>query len=479
MRTMLAGRYRLSEPLGRGGMGTVWKARDEVLGRDVAVKELLAPPHLDAQARDEANARALREARAAARLDHPAIIKVHDVVEADDRPWIVMELLTGRSLDAVLKDGPLPPGRAARIGLAVLDALRAAHAQGVLHRDVKPANVFDCDDGRIVLTDFGIASVAGDISLTRPGALVGSPAYMAPERVRGTADGPAADLWALGATLYALVEGRTPFDRRTAMGTLSAVLSEEPALPRRAGPLAPALLALLAKNPADRPAPAALAAMLEAVADGREPSPPTARLHRPPRPAGTRAFLAAGAALALAAIAVVAVVYWRGIGRGDGDGGSPGAPLSTFPPACSLLADDQVRSLYGPMELGESDAGECEWSTVDFDSPTVHLAIALTLDAAIPAGTGWSHDHLVSISASANEESTSPRPVTGLAEEAIAFDEAPSGRTSTVVFRERNLSVVVTVQYSGTVPSWRAQDTNVLQAARWADQTLRRTLPNR
>jgi serine/threonine protein kinase len=186
----------------------------------------------------------------AAQLRHPGIITVHDVVEEDGRPWIVMELLSGRSLEQA---DPMPPERAARVGLEVLSALRAAHAQGVLHRDVKPANIFQRDDGRIVLTDFGIASLDGDASLTRTGALMGSPAFMAPERARGEPGGPESDLWSLGITLYALVERRTPFSRETVMGTLSAVLTAPPAPPRSAGPLAPVLLALLTKDPPAQP----------------------------------------------------------------------------------------------------------------------------------------------------------------------------------------------------------------------------------
>ncbi|GAA2153449.1 serine/threonine-protein kinase [Actinomadura napierensis] len=306
MNEVLAGRYRLTGELGRGGMGVVWRARDETLNRDVAVKELLLPRETSEAHRELAAQRAVREARAAARLRHPGIITVHDVVLADGRPWIVMELLSGRSLDKLVKqDGPLRPPRAAAFGIGVLEALHAAHKRGVLHRDVKPANVFLRDDGRTVLTDFGIASLTGDAPLTRPGALIGSPAYMAPERIRGEPAGPPSDLWSLGATLYALVEGRTPFARSTSAGTLSAVLTESPALPQRAGPLAGLLLRLLTNDPAERPTAAQTLDELAELAElsdtsqsvkatGRTGPPPLTRVRIPVRTSTRRQGRSAG-----------------------------------------------------------------------------------------------------------------------------------------------------------------------------------------
>lgn len=237
---LLAGRYRLVALLGAGGMGTVWRAHDELLGRDVAVKRIDVDEDAPPDERAMLYARAAREARAAALLDHPGIITVHDVVEPDGLPWIIMELVEGRSLDqAVRDDGPFPPRRVAEIGARLLDALTAAHRRGLLHRDVKPANVLLADDGRVILTDFGIAAIEGDPALTRAGALVGSPGFIAPERLRDQPAGPASDLWSLGATLYAAVEGRAPFDRATPMAALGAVLTEETPSPRRAGALAP------------------------------------------------------------------------------------------------------------------------------------------------------------------------------------------------------------------------------------------------
>ena len=234
-------------------MGTVWAGRDELLGRAVAVKEVIPPTELTAEQRESMRERTLREARAAARINSSAAVTVYDVVEEDGRPWIVMEQLHARTLAEVIREeGPLPTGRAAQIGVRLLDALDAAHAAGVLHRDVKPGNVMLGEDGRVVLTDFGIASLEGDPSLTATGMLIGSPAYMAPERARGRPASRATDLWSLGATLYTAVEGRSPFERDGQLPTLTAVISEEPHPPRFAGPLWPVLEGLLHKDPDER-----------------------------------------------------------------------------------------------------------------------------------------------------------------------------------------------------------------------------------
>ena len=250
---LLAGRYRLGAQVGQGGMGIVWHAHDDLLDRDVAVKEVLCPAELNASEQQAVFRRTEREARAAARLNHPAAVTVFDVVEEDGRPWIVMEFVRARSLaQTVEDDGPLPPSQAARIGLEVLAALTAAHAAGILHRDVKPGNVLLAADSRVVLTDFGIAALHGDDTLTASGAVMGSPAYIAPERARGAPAEPASDLWSLGVTLYAAVEGRTPHERGGPLPTLLAVANEEPDPPQRAGPLAPVLDGLLRRDPAHR-----------------------------------------------------------------------------------------------------------------------------------------------------------------------------------------------------------------------------------
>ncbi|GAA3070645.1 hypothetical protein GCM10020000_63980 [Streptomyces olivoverticillatus] len=237
---VLAGRYRLLGELGRGGMGVVWRARDEVLARDVAVKEVRAPADLQEHEVRQLYARLEREGRAAARVAHRNVVTVHDVATEDGRPWIVMELVPGLSLAQTLEaEGPMDPARAAHIGVEVLAALRSAHAVGVLHRDVKPGNVLLGNDGRVVLTDFGIAAIEGSSALTATGQLVGSPEYLAPERALGRAPGPESDLWSLGVMLYMAVEGYSPFRQDTPLSTMRAVVDDALPPPRRAGSLAP------------------------------------------------------------------------------------------------------------------------------------------------------------------------------------------------------------------------------------------------
>ncbi len=251
---MIARRYRLGTVIGRGGMGVVWRARDERLCRDVAVKELAWPAGLTAHARRAACHRAITEARAAAGLSHRNVVRVFDIAEVDGCPWIVMELLPPWSLqDHIEQRGPLDPAQAAEVGLGILAALRAAHAQGIVHRDVKPANVVLTGD-RVVLTDFGIARVSGPSALTAADILVGSPSYIAPERANGGQSGPPEDLWALGSLLYAAVEGHAPFDRNgDALASLEAALAEEPEPAVHAGPLLwPVISGLLRKDPAWR-----------------------------------------------------------------------------------------------------------------------------------------------------------------------------------------------------------------------------------
>ncbi|MEU1270615.1 serine/threonine-protein kinase [Streptomyces sp. NPDC005799] len=267
---LVAGRYRLADSIGSGGMGRVWRAHDEVLHRAVAIKELTAALYVSEGDRERLLARTRAEARAAARINHSAVVTVHDVLEHDGRPWIVMELVEGYSLaDAVKERGRVEPAEAARIGLWVLRALRAAHSAGVLHRDVKPGNVLIGHDGRVLLTDFGIAQIEGDTTITRTGEVVGSVDYLAPERVRGHDPGPASDLWALGATLYTAVEGRSPFRRTSPLSTMQAVVEEEATQPQYAGPLGPVMAALLHKDPAVRPGAAEAEQMLAEAAEGR------------------------------------------------------------------------------------------------------------------------------------------------------------------------------------------------------------------
>ncbi|WP_327234924.1 serine/threonine protein kinase [Streptomyces sp. NBC_01317] len=268
---LLAGRYRLGAVLGRGGMGTVWRALDEMLGRTVAVKELRFPSSIDDDEKRRLITRTLREAKAIARIRNSGAVTVFDVVEEDDRPWIVMELVEGKSLaEAVREDGLLPPRRAAEVGLAILDVLRSAHREGILHRDVKPSNVLIAEDGRVVLTDFGIAQVEGDPSVTSTGMLVGAPSYISPERARGHKPGPAADLWSLGGLLYASVEGSPPYDKGSAIATLTAVMTEPLDPPKHAGPLTDVIYGLLDKDPERRLDDSGARALLQAIVDAPE-----------------------------------------------------------------------------------------------------------------------------------------------------------------------------------------------------------------
>lgn len=272
---LLAGRYRLADVLGRGGMGTVWRARDEVLGRTVAVKELRFPGGVEEDEKRRLITRTLREAKAIARIRNNGAVTVFDVVDEDDRPWIVMELVEGRSLAEVIRDdGPLTPRRAGEVGLAVLDVLRAAHDAGILHRDVKPSNVLMSDDGRVVLTDFGIAQVEGDPSVTSTGMLVGAPSYISPERARGHKPGRPADLWSLGGLLYACVEGVPPYDKGSAIATLTAVMTEPVEPPKSAGGLEEVIYGLLVKDPAGRLDDAGARALLLDVVHAPEPQKP-------------------------------------------------------------------------------------------------------------------------------------------------------------------------------------------------------------
>src|SRR5262245_27948455 len=267
---IVANRYRLVRQIGSGGMGSVWLARDEMLHRDVAVKEVILPTGLTDVERTELIEGTLREARAAGRLSHPNVIQIYDVVMFEERPWIVMEYVPSRSLYQVIRqDGPLPPRRVAEIGLLVLAALKAAHKARVWHRDVKPGNVLLATDGRVVLTDFGLATFEGDGGVTRSGLILGSAQYIAPERARDGVSGPESDMWSLGATLYAAVEGRSPYARETAVATLSALATEPPDTPHRAGPLRTVLIGLLRKNPRHRMRAAEAESLLRRVATGQ------------------------------------------------------------------------------------------------------------------------------------------------------------------------------------------------------------------
>ncbi|MEU1012363.1 serine/threonine-protein kinase [Streptomyces sp. NPDC005890] len=374
---LIAGRYRLEERIGRGGMGVVWRASDQVLGRQVAVKELLPDDSLpddDARRRRD---RTFREARAVCQLRHPHIIVVHDVVEQDERPYLVMELIDGGSLaERVARQGPVDAVEAARIGVALLSAVRTAHEAGVLHRDLKPANVLiESGTDRVVLTDFGIAQVEGATTLTETGSFVGSPEYTAPERMSGLRTGPESDLWSLGALLCTALSGESPFRRDSLGGILHAVVTDEIRPPAQAEPLLPVVRGLLERDPDRRLGAADAERMLRTyletgrtpdapgqgtagahggglihrIGAGRTPKPPAPYSPTqldlpygtpPPAPARTsadaaqtrssrRAVLVAAllvAALAGAGVSAAALLLHRG---GDGGGGTPGGTATT------------------------------------------------------------------------------------------------------------------------------------------------------
>ncbi|QES50573.1 serine/threonine protein kinase [Streptomyces venezuelae] len=279
---VIDGRFELVERLGSGGMGTVWRALDRALHRDVAIKEVRPPTGgEDPETLRVLRERVLREARAQARISHPHVVTIHHIVDGDPHPWLVMELLPGNSLQQRLEQGPLRPAEAVRIGREVLSGLRAAHDAGIRHRDVKPANVLLRADGSAVLTDFGIAALQGAASLTLTGEVIGTPEYLAPERIRG-ADLPASDLWSLGMMLYVCVEGVSPMRRATTLATLAAVLDDPVPAPRRAGVLGSVLAAVLVRDPTQRPDAARLDALLAAVAAGGAVPPEPTRVDRPP-----------------------------------------------------------------------------------------------------------------------------------------------------------------------------------------------------
>ncbi|MEU4537652.1 protein kinase [Streptosporangium sp. NPDC023825] len=368
---IIGARYRLLERIGRGGMGTVWRARDEVLGREVAVKEVVPSPDLTGPEREVFTVRTLREARAAGRIGHPGVATVYDVIEEQGRPWIVMQLVDSRTLGAVIReDGPLPPMRVARIGLEVLGALLAAHHAGVLHRDVKPDNVLIAADGRAVLTDFGIAVLEGDSSITRTGSLIGTPAFIAPERASGGPAEFASDLWSLGVTLYVAVEGRSPFERAHPLATLSAVMHQEPSPMRFAGPLAPVIHGLLHKDPARRMAAREVQIQLTSLVNGTAPQPtmPIEMPVEPPvePPVETRAGWSTGPSPVIPAVAAAPQ-------------GAPTTPAGAVPPVPAVPPSAPAWS--GP----EPEPGP-DFASPRRRRPAMAALVAAALAIAVTAG---------------------------------------------------------------------------------------------
>jgi serine/threonine protein kinase len=464
-------------------MGVVWLATDEMLHREVAVKELLLPEGLDPAQRAEAVARAVREAQATAQLRHPGIVTLHDVLVEDGRPWIIMELLRGAPLK-----GPMPPARVARIGSHVLEALSFAHARGIQHRDVKPGNVFLTEAGRTVLTDFGIASQEGQGTLTEAGLLVGSPGFIAPERLNGAQGGPASDLWSLAATLYAAVEGVPAYDG-SPTERIQATLAEDPRPPRNAGPLGSVLLWMMARDPAHRPDADTALRLLREVADGRpvEATVPSGTLPRGPRRRGLWVALAAGT-LAVAATTGVLVFQSR----------TPGDPVYSVPVNFCDLFDraevGQAMRMSSPPK-GRQDEGGCEWTqpktglsiTPHHDSDTpdpwsmTPASAALLLqglrreNAKGYNGLEWTWDE-IGVTKTQTATQTPARTAAGFGDGAFGFDRASkAGRvhTSGVYFRVGNLVIQVEYTTLSEQPSDDDIRTVALDAARMAQARFR------
>ncbi|WP_327046989.1 serine/threonine protein kinase [Microbispora sp. NBC_01189] len=468
---VLAGRYRLTERLGEGGGGTVWRAHDELLRREVAIKQLRVPPDLDDRRLAEFLGRAVDEARAAGRLSHPSIVTIHDVVGHAGQPWIVMDLVPGHSLDRIVREhGPLPSERVAEIGLAVLDALEAAHARGILHRDVKPANVLIGPDGRALLTDFGIAAPMGEGGASWRSS-AGSPAYMAPERFREEPDGPASDLWSLGATLYTAAEGETPFHRPTAAALVAAVLLHEPPpMTRASRVLAWIVLALLDKDPVRRPPPEVVRQALRAAAAPPVPAPAS-------RPARSWRLAVVAALVIVAGLAAGLGAWLLTSGRDEG-----GGRFTAVPYACRSLTDTQIRDLLGAAPRpepsggqgseggggarqgggGGGGAGGCAWTErVSGHAGTITVGFRLPGDG---SGEAAAARELASERA-ARGAAARDRP--GIADEAFACDTADPGAGTTgatVWFRLSNLVVEVAYRRTGD-PSVTQADRSTAERA--------------
>lgn len=343
-------------------MGVVWRARDEILKRDVAVKELVWPPYFTEAEQQTACRRAAREAQMAGRLAHLNVVRIYDILQEDGHPWVIMELLPYPSLHDLVREGPLSPARAARIGLGVLAALRAAHAEGVLHRDVKPANILVGSDGRVVLTDFGIARAVDSTTLTTADGLVGSPSYIAPERARGGQSGPPADLWGLGASLYTATEGHPPFERDAALATLTAVVVDEPDEALHAGSLWPVISGLLRKEPAERLDAADTEAMLREIADEGEATPVVPALQRAsPAPSPTAIGESAAAATTGAESGAgdpVRSSAWVRTGVESATAAPPEPDTSTAPEASAASTTPWPAEASGPAAAAVRSSGQ-------------------------------------------------------------------------------------------------------------------------
>ncbi|MGW2177645.1 protein kinase domain-containing protein [Streptomyces sp. NPDC001732] len=431
VRRVIDDRFELVNRLGSGGMGMVWRAHDLALHRDVALKEVRPPDPALAENDPESarllRERVLREARALARLDHPGVVTVHHIVDggAGTYPWIVMELVPGASLAERLAEGTLTPTEAAGLGRGVLSALRAAHAAGILHRDVKPANVLLRTDGSPVLTDFGIAAIRESTSLTATGSIIGSPDYMAPERIRGDEGNPSSDLWSLGMMLYVAVEGRHPLRKATTLATLAAVLDEEVPPPRQAGPLTPVLEALLTRNPAARPGAEELDRMLAAVSTPTTPPRQDPRVPQdavPPRPqpfAPQDATPSGGPTRVLPASPARHPAPGAGSGPSGAGSGMPGAGNGTpAPPRSGMLGTQEAhrrirrgRAVAVTTALaGTALTGVLVWSLVpdSNDRATDDPPSASAGASTSPSGTGNATGRTAGTAGAAGTEETAP-----------------------------------------------------------------------
>jgi tRNA A-37 threonylcarbamoyl transferase component Bud32 len=384
---VVAGRYELLNAVGHGAMGTVWRARDQLLDREVAVKEVRVPGPMTYQDRNVLRERSMREARVAARLSHPGVVTVHDVIEAGGTPWIIMELVPSRSLAQVLaEDGPLPPARAAMMGMTLLEALGTAHAAGVVHRDVKPGNILITPDGRAVLTDFGIATLHGDPGLTQAGMVMGTPGFCAPERIRGQPASPASDLWSLGATLYAAVEGRGPFEGQgSAMAVLANIVHGDPPPAKSAGPLGPVIAALMRRDPAVRPDAAAARRLLAAACSGYD----TGTAAQPRSSVGAHSSAPAASAAQGGAATLAGSTAAAGAGALAGSAAPAGAAAlagSAGPGGASALVSAQYGSGARDGTASERPAGGVGVPGESGAAGPAGLASTLAFPAAAPDG---------------------------------------------------------------------------------------------
>ncbi|MEO3870087.1 protein kinase [Nonomuraea sp. B12E4] len=515
---LVGGRYQLLTPVGRGGMGVVWRAHDTAIGREVAVKQVHLPPHLSPADHARLRDRTLHEARSAAEVRHPAVVAIHDVVaEGDEGPWIVMELVHGRSLDQVVKSGgPVSPEWAASIGLFVLSALATAHTRGLLHRDVKPGNVLLADDGRIMLSDFGIATRAGG----QPGGgPMGTPGFTAPEALTeepGRPAGPASDLWSLGATIYTAVEGVPPFSRSTAMATHGAVMTEQPRPPQRSGALAPVLMRLLEKEPARRPDMAMLRAALRDIAEGTAAIAPAthSRLWIVPRlpvyaSAATVIVAFVAAVILILTASFTSAVPTAAVAASTEPSHTATKPSGTPSPAgtatpttsavvrtpgeftaiprpCQLLTREQATQVVGKYTtVGVEPTVDCAWMRVSDDKAlTLHLTLFLYERQGDGYETKLAEEHVQGASAMAESQASRTgsgtkhgevSEISGAGDDAIAWEvwetmSTTKKDTVRAVFRTSN--IVGEIRLARNVPEEPGLRDKAEQAVRYLAANL-------